>query len=123
MLTSMSSMDIDFIKPDQPQCGWLSPEGDLFPCMPWGHAMASWEIVRAMRMSGVSINFLVIEAHDFLWKLGWVKIERWSKSDMRRFGGQFRFTNPHHATMTPEQDAVEAAWMQLDAIDVGAVNP
>ena len=98
-----------------PQCGWLSPDGRLAPCIPWGHGPLAADVIHAM---GISILDIPMgETHDFLWEHGWIKIARKSRSNFSREGGRFAFETPKRGAWTPEQLAFWTTWSEIDAVE------
>lgn len=100
-----------------PQCGWLSPEGLFAPCIPWDHGTTAWECIRA---SGAEVKDVPDgDGHKYLLRLGWIKVHRRDKGNRSRTGGRFVFTTGSGVhTRTPQQEAIEAAWMALGAVDL-----
>lgn len=112
-----------------PQCGWLAPDARFVPCIPWEHTEKAQDICRAL---GIDIPDPIEGASGTLFKAGWVKIARASRADHRRIGGRFRFEHPtsacsgltaRRASLTEAQAQVEAAWMEMDAVDLDSETP
>ncbi len=68
-----------------PYTGWLSPEGLLYQCNPWCHAELAAELTRAGRRACPDLRFH--SAGDLLAALGWILVDRKSKSDRQGGGG------------------------------------
>lgn len=118
-----------FAEPVPPQCGWLSPEGWFAPCRPWQHTERAYDIATALR---IEVDDPVEGASGTLFVKGWVKIARKSRSDLAQFGGRFHFEAPtlafrtrqeRSSRLTAAQASVEAAWMELDAIELTPEAP
>lgn len=103
-----------FCDPQEPQCGWLSPEGWFAPCIPWRHAEVACSLIRAMGVRLIDLG--ILDSHEYLFDIGWVKVDRSNKADHRRVGGQFRFVA--RRPLTEAQVEFERVWLELGAVEL-----
>jgi hypothetical protein len=97
-------------EPLPPRTGWVSPDGRFSECGWMGHARQAWEITSAMGLDHGQVREQSAHAH-LLWH-GWARAVRLNRS------GGFKFAIVTDGrSLTPAQAAVEAAWMEINAID------
>lgn len=93
---------------EEPSTGWLSPEGVLYACAPWGHSTLAAELTHEGNLKRPA-GAPHVQLYDRLENAGWLHVGRESSSIREATGGVFYIRGRH--LPTDAQAAVLRAWM------------